>query len=190
MAKTIDEAFSVYLSRLTPTKTESTNAKNHRASIQACIQTNFGLNRFFRTGSFGNGTSVSGFSDVDYIASIPRAALKQDSNLTLENLRRALDTRFPNTGVRINAPAVIVPFGSDITEATEIVPADFIEKKSDCSVYDISDRNGGWMRSSPELHKAYIDYLDEKLNNKVKPLIRFIKAWKFNNKVKVRSFYL
>jgi hypothetical protein len=190
MAKTLDEAFSIYLSRLTPSKTESANAKSHRASIDACIKANFGLSRFFRTGSFGNGTSISGYSDVDYIASIPRGALKADSNVTLDQLKNVLDKRFPSTGVHINAPAVVVPFGTDVSESTEIVPADYIERNSDCSVYDIPDRNGGWMRSSPELHKAYIDYVDDKLNNKVKPLIRFVKAWKFNKNVKIRSFYL
>jgi tRNA nucleotidyltransferase (CCA-adding enzyme) len=87
MAKTLEEGFSVFHSWLTPTGTETQAAKNHRASIEACIKNEFGLNRFFRTGSFGNGTSVSGYSDVDYFASIPRDQLKQNSNSTLTRLK-------------------------------------------------------------------------------------------------------
>src|SRR5262249_6984059 len=32
--------------------------------------------------------------------------------------------------------------------------------------------------------------VDENLANKVKPLVRFVKAWKFFNNVPIRSFYL
>ena len=180
----------MFHSWLTPTKTETANAKSHRASIEACIKNEFGLNRFFRTGSFGNGTSISNYSDVDYFASIPRAELKQDSNTTLQRLRKALDSRFPNTGVRIDGPAVVVPFGTDISETTEVVPVDYLRKEVGEFLYDIPDGNGGWMLSSPELHKYYVDLYDEKLSFKLKPLIRFVKAWKCYQSVPISSFYL
>jgi hypothetical protein len=63
------------------------------------MQPGCGLNRFFRTGSFGNGTSISGYSDVDYFASIPRDQLKAISTSTLTRLKNVLDSRFPLTGV-------------------------------------------------------------------------------------------
>ena len=68
MPQTIHEGFRDFLTTLTPRSTESQAAKNHRASIEACLRNNFGLKRFVRIGSFGNGTSISGFSDVDYLA--------------------------------------------------------------------------------------------------------------------------
>ncbi len=190
MALTVSAGFDTFHSRLTPTGTESANAKSHRASIEACLKSNFGMTRFFRTGSFGNATSVSGFSDVDYFASIPRENLKQDSSLILRDVRRALDSRFPNTGVHIDGPAVVVPFGSSRSETTEIVPADFIKREYDCSTYEIPNGNGGWMLSSPEFSKLNIDVIDGKLNNKLKPLIRFIKAWRYYQNVPISSFYL
>lgn len=190
MAKTVEEGFDTFHSWLTPTKTESANAKSHRASIEACLKANFGITRFFRTGSFGNGTSVSGHSDVDYLASIPRDKLKGDSDVTLRAIKSVLDSRFPNTGVYIDSPAVVVPFGTDPAETTEIVPGDFMEKDNGFCIYDIPNGNGGWMRSSPEMHNAYVDMLNNKLNKKVEPLIRFIKAWKYYNKVPISSFYL
>src|SRR6266508_2121480 len=99
MSRTLQEGFSVFHSWLTPTGMETQSAKSHRASIEACIKSEFGLNRFFRTGSFGNGTSISGYSDVDYFASIPRDQLKAISTSTLTRLKNALDSRFPLTGV-------------------------------------------------------------------------------------------
>ena len=112
MPRTVDEGFRDFLPKLTPSTWESDAAKNHRASIEACLKSNFSLRSFFRTGSFGNGTSISGYSDVDYFASIPRANLKQDSGATLDQVRSALNIRFPVTGVRVNCPAVKVPFGA------------------------------------------------------------------------------
>jgi hypothetical protein len=190
MARTLDEGFSTFHSWLTPTATETTSAKNHRASIEACIKSEFGLYRFFRTGSFGNGTSISGYSDVDYFASIPRDQLKENSNSTLIRLKNALDARFPRTGVRIGGPAVVVPFGTDASETTEVVPVDYLRQELSESLYHMPDGFGGWKYSSPELHKYYVDHYNEKLSSKLKPLIRFIKAWKFYQSVPVSSFYL
>ena len=65
------------IKKLTPSSYESDAAKRHRGSIEQCIKSNFGLRRFWRTGSFGTGTSISGYSDVDYIASIPTKNLSQ-----------------------------------------------------------------------------------------------------------------
>ena len=46
------------------------------------------------------------------------------------------------------------------------------------------------MKASPEAHTAYVKRVDKKHNGKVKPLIRFIKAWKFFRNVPISSFYL
>lgn len=191
MPRTIDEGFRDFLAKLTPSEYESTAAKNHRASIEACLKANFGLKNFFRTGSFGNGTSISGYSDVDYFASIPRANLKQNSATTLIQVREVLDGRFPRTGVHVDCPAVVCPFGTLAKESTEITPADCVDETEDgYSVYEIPDCSGGWMLSSPKAHNAYVREVDKSLGGKVKPLIRFIKAWKYYRNVPISSFYL
>ena len=46
------------------------------------------------------------------------------------------------------------------------------------------------MRSSPEAHRAYVRDIDESLANKVRPLVRFMKAWKYYQDVPASSFYL
>lgn len=189
MPRTIDQGFRDFLIKLTPSSSESDAAKRHRASIEACLKSNFDLQRFFRMGSFGNATSISGFSDVDYFASIPHKNLKQDSGTTLTKVRDALDARFPNTSVRVNCPAVKVPFGIYVSETTEVVPADLVDWKSH-HVYEIPNCAGGWMLSSPDAHNSYVRNIDQKLGGKVKPLIRFVKAWKYYRQVPISSFYL
>ena len=189
--RTVNQGFTDFLSTLTPTIGESTAAKNHRASIKACLESNFDLTSFFRTGSFGNGTSISGYSDVDYFAEIPTCNLQENSTTTLSQVRDALKKRFPTTNVRVSCPAVVVPFGTDAKESTEVTPGDYIKTTEDeYRVYDIPDCSNGWMRSSPDAHNAYVREVDEDLSNKVKPLIRFIKAWKYYRNVPISSFYL
>lgn len=190
MPRTIDEGFRDFLQKLTPSNYESDAAKQHRASIKQCIESNFGLQRLWRIGSFGNGTSISGYSDVDYMASIPRESLSQNSSTSLTKLRNALATRFPNTGVRTSCPAVVVPFGTDAKETTEITPADYLRTKKGCKIYDIPNCAGDWMNASPDAHNEYVRSIDNNLSSKVKPLIRFIKAWKYFQNVPISSFYL
>ena len=189
--RTVNQGFIDFHSKLTPTPGESDAAKRHRASIKDCLENKFGMTSFFRTGSFGNGTSISGYSDVDYFAVIPNKNLKANSTTTLQEVRDVLATRFPTTSVRVSCPAVVVPFGTDAKESTEVTPADYIKQNADgYNIYDIPDCSDGWMRSSPGAHNAYVREVNEDLSNKVKPLIRFIKAWKYYRNVPISSFYL
>ncbi|NET63187.1 MAG: nucleotidyltransferase [Moorea sp. SIO1G6] len=190
MPRTIDEGFRNFLSKLTPSPYESQAAKNHRASIEACLKANFRLDGFFRTGSFGNGTSISGYSDVDYFAYISDGKLNSNSSRALNQVREVLNRRFPRTNVHVDCPAVVCPFGSDAKESTEITSAIFSGKNSTYPTYKIPDCIDGWMLSSPETHNAYVREVDQKFKGKLKSLIRFIKAWKYYQNVPISSFYL
>src|ERR1039458_8126834 len=106
MPRTVDEGFRDFLASHTPSEAESEKAKKHRASIEECLRANFTLKRFFRTGSFGNGTSIYSYSDVDYFANVATGDLKENSATTLSKFREILENRFPNTGVHVSSPAV------------------------------------------------------------------------------------
>lgn len=191
MPRTIDEGFRDFLTKLTPSTTESDAAKSHRASIKACLDNNYTLYRFLRIGSFGNGTSISGYSDVDYLAEVSTNNLKQNSTNSLTALRTILDNRFPNTGVGVRCPAVSVPFGTYAKDRTEVVIGDDTGRATGGhTIYNIADCEGGWMDAAPDAHKAYVVKQDDRLGSKVRPLVRFIKAWKFYQSVPISSFYL
>ena len=95
MPRTVDEGFRDFLPKLTPSSGETDAAKKHRASIKARLERDFDMKRFFRSGSFGNGTSISSYSDVDYFASIPTKNLQQNSSTTLRKVKDSLADRFP-----------------------------------------------------------------------------------------------
>ncbi|NWF36662.1 nucleotidyltransferase [Mariprofundus sp. KV] len=190
MPRTVDEGFKDFLTKLTPSAIESEAVKKHRASIKACLEASYKMNRFVRIGSFGNGTSIAGYSDVDYLASLPTSQLNQNSTYTLSKVKTTLDTRFPRTGVQVSCPAVAIPFGTKAAEHTEIVPADFVNEDEYYKIYEIADCSGGWMRVCPDAHNAYSNYANSERGGKAKPLIRFIKAWKYYCNVPISSFYL
>lgn len=187
----IETCFNKFLTRIRTTPGESAAAASHRKSIQTALESSFSMSGFFRTGSFGSGTNIAGQSDVDYFAVIPTNKLKQNSFATLEDVASVLRDRFPLTGVRVKGPSVQVPFGPDGAETTEIVPVDFTGfTKLGFRQFDMPDGNGGWMFTAPESHKGYVDWVDAKHFGRVKPLIRFLKAWNFKRNVGVKSFFL
>ncbi len=191
MTKTVDEGFREFHGTLTPTRGESQSAKRHRASIEKCLINNFEITRFVPTGSFGNGTSIRGYSDVDYFACIPTKNLNENSFTTLQEVREGLFDRFQDADISIRPPAIRVRFGTDASDSTEIVPADFIQiDKGGNLIYKIADGTGGWMRSSPDAHNNYVDEVDRRLGSKVKPLVRLLKVWKYYHGAPIRSFYL
>jgi hypothetical protein len=190
MSRDIKQGFDDFHDTLKTSAAETAAAKSHRASIEACLKSNFGLNRFTRIGSFGNGTNISAHSDVDYLACLPTNQLTETSTASLVKVKNALDARFPNTGVKVSTPAVVCPFGTYKSEDTEVVVAYYKMEKDGFKVYEIADGNNGWMEVSPDAHNDYVAKVDKKHGGKVKPLIRFIKAWKYYRDVPISSFYL
>ncbi len=147
------------------------------------------MTNFFRSGSFGYGTSITGYSDVDYMAVLPRSKLSNNSNATLQKVRDALAYRFPRTAVSIRSPAVVVPFGNKISERHEITPADYMHQTNGSNVYEIPNRYGEWMTTSPHAHGEWINSINSR-NPGTKTLIRFIKLWNYQREAGIRSFYL
>ncbi|WP_316196616.1 nucleotidyltransferase [Bradyrhizobium sp. SZCCHNS3053] len=192
MPATVEEAFDRFLPTLATSLKESQSAASHRTSVEARLKSDFGLKTMFRTGSFGAGTNVRGYSDVDYFAVIPTANLKANSGVTLAKVAQSMRERFPLTpNIRVNGPGVQIPFGDDGAERVEIIPVDETgQTKLGFRSFDMPNEAGGWKFSSPESHKAYVDEIDTRLGGKLKPLIRLAKAWKFYRNVPIRSFYL
>jgi hypothetical protein len=190
MPKTIEQGFDDFHTRLTPNLTESKELTSFRKSLNDCLVSNFGMTNFFRTGSTGNGTGVSGYSDADYFAVIPTENLKKNSASSLREIREVLEKRFPRTGIYVDSPGVVCPFGQTAVGITEIVPADYIKESNGNKIYHIPDTNDGWMYASPLAHNKYVTGQNDRLSKKVKPLIRFLKAWKYMCNVPISSFYL
>ena len=190
MAKTIEEGWREFHTRLTPTTTEDTYASSHRQSLSDCLTDKFDMNRFTRIGSFGNGTSITGHSDTDYIAVCPDDKLPDNSATALAKVRDVLGYRYTDTEVKVRTPAVRLEFGTTAAQKTEIVPAYYKATLEGHKVYGIADGAGGWMNASPDAHNDYVREVNAKHSGQVKRLIRYVKAWKYFREVPISSFYL
>ncbi|HVI51039.1 MAG TPA: nucleotidyltransferase [Candidatus Sulfotelmatobacter sp.] len=191
MPTTIDAAFNQFLSTLSTQRGETVAAANHRASVQQCLHANYGIIGFFLSGSFGHGTNVTGYSDADRFAIFPANRLYQDSAQSLGEIAQVLRQRFPTTGVRVDAPGIRLPFGYDGAELNEVIPVHQLSGDvRGYRIFGMPDGGGGWIRAIPEAHNAFVDHHHQRLSNKLKPLIRFLKAWKYARGVPVKSFYL
>lgn len=191
MATTINAAFDQLLAELSTTPIETEAAKDHRASIETRLREEFGLKSYFRIGSFENGTYVSGYSDVDYFAVIPEPSPRPDSHRLLVNVAAALRVRFPNTGVRVNSPAVVLPCGQDPSEGTKVTPV-FEVGMTELGFrrFLMPNGSGGWMTAVPDAHTEYVRAIDQDHQGKAKSLIRFLKGWKHLRSVPISSYYL
>lgn len=188
--RTIAQGFTTFHSRITPSGHESGQAASHKTSITSRLETYYDLKQLFYSGSANNGTSISRHSDVDLFAWIPTDKLKQNSATSLREIKECLQARFPNTSIYVDSPAVVLDFGAGDWDTAEVIPADYVEQKDNKNVYEIPDGSGGWMRSSPSTHTSYVSYENTRLGKKLKPLIRFLKAWKHYCNVPISSFYL
>lgn len=196
MAKSIEDGFQEFLKRLAPLPSEYKKSISHKKSVKSCLEKSFGCTHFFETGSFGNKTGVKHFSDTDYFAVCASFNLRKNSSNVLREVKEALQYTFHKTApkIKVNSPSVTIPFGTYASEDLEITPCFYnaiIEtpagrKRS----YGIPDSNKGWMLSGPGAHNAYVAYHNKRLHNRLKPLIKLIKAWKFYRNVPISSFYL
>jgi hypothetical protein len=189
--RTISQGFTAFHKKITPSSYESGKAASHKASITRRLEDYYNLRQLFYSGSANNGTDISRLSDVDMFASIPRENLKQNSATSLRLIKECLQGRFPNTNIYVDSPAVVADFGLGVWDTAEVIPADYIERTAaNKNVYDIPNGKGGWMRSSPSSHNSYVTTQNTRLGKKLKPLIRFVKAWKYFRNVPISSFYL
>jgi len=189
--RTMEQGFQAFHGKITPGSYESGKATSHKASITSRLESYYDLNQLFYSGSANNGTDIASLSDVDFFASIPTNKLKNNSATSLREIKECLQGRFTTTNIYVDSPAVVLDFGSGSWDTAEVIPADYITNTSDGkAIYDIPDGSGGWMKSSPSSHNAYVSAQNTRLNKKLKHLIRFVKAWKYYCNVPISSFYL
>jgi hypothetical protein len=192
MARTVAEAFEVFLERLIPTQAQRDAGVGHRATLKAALEARLNMRNFFETGSFSHGTGVRGYSDIDVLVSLTDT--KPDSSYTaLTWVKDALSARFTQTTVKIRRPAVVVEFGGGY-QTWEVIPG-FLTGRggADQLVYDIPgpSTGSGYIDSAPKEHLAYVnDCNDAPHKGDAKDLARLIKAWKYYRSVPISSFYL
>jgi hypothetical protein len=157
--------------------------ETHRDAISSRLGSQFDLYRLLTIGSFVRGTDIAGQSDVDLFAVFKKDEITwggsvKSSTTMLDNVRAALVGRFPNSSIERDVHAIVVKFSSGVT--VDVVPAYFAGMTTDSRfpTYAMPDGSDGWMRVSPDAHRAYINEADTQSVGKLRGTARILKYWR------------
>lgn len=186
----VGDPLEEFASTLAPVQFDRTVASKRREGIENRLSTGSIKSEYlFESGSWTHGTGIAAKSDVDYMAWIDSARPSLPSS-ALTRLRQVIDDTYDLDvyRVRTSSPVVSVEFYTG--PHFEIVPAYYQRSVGDTLVFWIPGRGDEWVLSAPEAHLDYVNFQNDRLGKKVKPLVRLMKAWKYFVDAPVSSFYL
>lgn len=135
----------------------------------------------FYGGSYGRGTAISGFSDLDMLFILPYAVYKQyneyvgnGQSALLQAVRNSMRKTYSSSDVGADGQVVSVSFTDGIN--FEVVPCFLNEGGS--YTYPDSNDGGKWKVTDPKPEIDAIASGDQSWNGNLKPLCRMIRAWK------------
>ena len=178
----ISESFATLIGRIQPLQSELDAARQHRDTIKTRLETDFDLSSCRPIGSSARETSIRGFSDTDLLAAFRKNNFTWggsliNSDTALDNVRKALVERYPNSDVRRDGMAIAVSFSDG--RQVDVVPGVFDEMyDKEWPVYLIPDGAGGWMRTSPALYDAYIRETNREAGGKLIQVAQLMKFWR------------
>ena len=189
--------FSSFLENIKLTTAQASDGETKHKNVRGC------LNQYYYNstsdtanslliGSWGKSTQVRPPRDVDVLFQLPvevynryqgRSGNKQSQ--LLQEVRDVLSRRFPNTGIKGDGPAVVIPFQ---TFKVELVPA---IKLTDGQYWICITKSGGsYKRFDPVAEIENVRRSDERSSGNTRALIRMMKTWQAYCSVPIKSFYL
>ena len=177
------DSFHTILQRAVPGELQRERVRTHRDSIVTRLKSQFQFYKLLTIGSFSRQTDMAGESDVDLFSVFTKDEVTwgnslKSSTTMLDNVRAALEGRFPNTTIKRDIHAIVVSYSSGVQ--VDVVPAYFAGMTADGrhATYGMPDGTGGWMRVSPDAHAAYIARADERASGKLRGTARILKYWR------------
>ena len=135
----------------------------------------------FYTGSYGRGTAIEGFSDLDMIFRLPyEVYARHDAHAgngqaaLLQVVRASIKRTYASTDVGADGQVVEIHFTDGIT--FQIVPA-FNNTDGSFTFPDAND-DGGWKTTDPKPEIEAIQKRNAECNNNLVRLCRMMRAWK------------
>lgn len=180
----LSEWFSAFQSNLV-VKSADTISTRYRA-ITRRLNTDFwnttsDLSHSLYVGSYGRGTAIDGFSDLDMVFELPSDLYYQydkyqgnGQSALLQNVRASISKTYSTTSIRADGQVILVPFTDGIT--FEVVPV-FVNKAGSYTFPD-ANAGGSWKTTNPRPEIAAIQARNDACNKNLLPLCRMMRAWK------------
>lgn len=191
----VSNSFATLLTRLTPLESEARAIEGHFATIETRVRQTFDVSKCMKVGSYSRGTMIRGRSDGDLFVVLRRNEIRHGDNYVssdtiLNRVRADLKLRYPASTVYKDVNSVTVAFAN---ARIDVVPGFFWETMADgWPLYYMPDGNGGWLKTSPEKHTAYLKEADRKAGGQMKNVARLMKFWREcrTPRVPISSFHL
>src|SRR5262245_6377194 len=191
MPNSIAKSFTEFLTQIEPASSARQATPSIRKPIEQELKQQAGVARWVPAGSIRTSTSVRGFSAMDMLVVFAPRRVLSSSHTVVEECRQVIAHAVPKLEILAERGAIVVPFGPGNSDRYRVIPARSFELGEDNEeVYGIPDGAGDWSRTSPSLQQRYLDAQDKRTDATLRPLIRFVKAWKHLNEVPISSFYL
>ncbi|NEO90078.1 MAG: nucleotidyltransferase [Moorea sp. SIO3G5] len=134
-------------------------------------------------GSYGRGTAVKGFSDLDIIFILPLDLHRQynsyqsnGQSALLQSVKKSLQATYSTTDIGGDGQVVVIQFTDGIK--FEVVPAFDFEFKDSSFRYPDSNNGGSWKTTNPRPEIETIKENDKLMNGNLINLCRMARAWK------------
>lgn len=188
MPTTVIGGFNELLERLALTDDQRSTASTRISGIRDCFSDTFAMDERVSTiGSYARGTLVRWERDVDLIAPLSVTnyweRYKDNSRDFLYMVRNKLNDEYATTKVSSRQVAAVLDF---TVIRCDVVPA----FRRQGGGYLIPNGAGGWQATNPPYHQHFMKNADDAHNDKLKPLVKLMKAWKIANKLSVSSLHM
>lgn len=132
-------------------------------------------------GSYGQNTSIRGFSDLDMVFELPSAIYHQynahsgnGQSALLQAVRTSMQKTYSTSSIGGDGQVVVVSFQDGIT--FEVVPV--FTNQSSSYTYPDSNSGGSWKTTNPKPEIQAIKNRNILCNKNLVPLCRMMRAWK------------
>lgn len=192
MATSTAAAFQEFSNRLLLTEKQANLIGRRWGRVEADLDKHFptsGNLTIYETkliGSAGRGTIIRPPDDIDLLAVFfaeDWGHWKNDSQRFLYRVKETLDRGGATVvGARGQAVRIFYESGAKVDAA----PA-FPHAKGG---WVIPRGDGGWMRTDPDKHAQFTRKANARLDNRLKPFVRKLKAWNRAHSLRLKSFHL
>ena len=189
-SRSVDDGFVELVKKLEPQFSECENNAAYIHRIEKKLKASHDMKYLISYGSLGHGTHIKGYSSSDHFAVMPKSKLFENSLDSLKKVHSSLVDIFPDGYIIEGRPSITIHYGEAASEKHHIVPAFVAGEKDGHDVFGIPGPSGRWIKSCPGGHSSWINKLDVQLSQRLKMMIRIMKAWNYFNNKPLWSYYI
>lgn len=185
---TVDEAFRKFKRRLELNDREQKNASDRQQEVREYLDTKFGIERSFLTGSYARHTKTKPLKDIDIFFELKESEKHYRSKsptLIISDFHGKFAGKYGLSAVKKQNRSVNINFGIviDANDNTDyrVVSVDVVPAFWDGRNYEIPDTDSGkWIKTNPETHATKATVAHQAYSSEWKGLVRMIKYWNNN----------